>query len=298
MKRYFNTRIAIALAGIVTLVSACADADQVFDQIQADVTRGAILRGLDIVSEELAINTVDGGIVDGEFFEVVIQEQDQQSGDLLSSVDVYLSFSDNTDGATDTSKAEIQHETIAADSFAKDEFGLPRYTYTITAETMQSALGVADSDIEGGDSFGIRFVLNLTDGRSFTNAQNSGTITGSFFASPFLYNATVVCPPIAPTPGTWTIVQNDSYGDSWNGASLDVTIDGETTSYAHPDGSTTTFEFDVPDGAAAIQIVYVSGDFDEENTYTVTSANGMVVLEDGPNPVIGTLFDFCLPLDL
>ncbi len=299
MKKYFNTRIAIAIAGIATLFAGCADADQVFDQIQADVTRGAVLRGIEITSGELAINTVDGGILDGESFGIIIQEQDQEGGALLSAVEVYVGYDDNTDGATDSSKAEVLFETLPASAFATDELGLPRYDFSVTAAAMQAAIGLTDAEIAGGDAFTVRFELILTDGRKFSVANNSGTITGSFFSSPFLYNVFVVCPPIAPTPGTWTIVQNDSYGDSWNGASIDVTLDGETTSYAHPDGSTTTFEFVVPDGTAEIQIVYVSGDWDGENTYTVTSANGLVVLADGPTPLAGTaLFDFCLPLDL
>ncbi len=299
MKKYFNTRISILLAGIALLFAACADADKVFDDVQANITRGAVLRTLETISSELAIDTQNGGVLAGEAFSIVIQEQDQQNGALLSAVEVFIGYDDNNTDDGSSAKAEVMSETIPAASFAVDEFGLPRYEYSITAEEMKTITGITDAEIIGGDAYTIRLELVLTDGRRFTDKDNSGTITGSFYSSPFLYSATIVCPPITPTPGTWVMVQNDSYGDSWNGASLDVTIDGETTVYAHEDGPTTTFEFIVPDGTVEIQITYVGGSFDEENDYTITSANGLVVLEDGPSPVAGTsLFDFCLPLDL
>ena len=299
MKKYFNTRIVIHLAGIALLFTACAEADKVFDEVQANVTRGAVLRTIETISSDLSIDTENGGVLAGEFFSIIIQEQDQQKGALLSGVEVYHGYKDNTPDDGDSSKGEVLTETIPAASFAVDEFGLPSYTYSITAEELKSITGITNAEIAGGDAYTIRLELILTDGRRFTDAQNSGTITGSFYSSPFLYNSVIVCPPVTPTPGTWVMVQNDSYGDSWNDASLDVTIDGVTTVYAHEDGPSTTFEFIVPDGTVEIQITYVSGSYDEENTYTVTSANGLVVLADGPSPVAGTnLFDFCLPLNL
>lgn len=294
MKKYFNTQISTLLAGIVLLFAAgCADADQVFDAIQADVTRGAVLRGFEVTSNQVAINSATNTINDGENFGVVLQEQDQENGALLSSVEVYVGYSDNTtDGAND--KAEVLTETIPASAFSKDEFGLPRVDYTITGAAMQAAVGLADADLAGGDNFTVRFELVLTDGRRFSAANNSGTITGSFFASPFLYNVNVVCAPSTPTPGDWIFDLQDSYGDGWNGASLTVTIDGEATEVLIEDGSAAQEIVTVPDGAEVISIVYNSGAWDEEVSFQITSANGNEVASAEPSPPAGVeLLDYC-----
>ncbi len=293
MKKYFNTRISLLLAATAIVLASCAEADNVFDQIVDNEERGAVLRGFEITSNQVAINTATNTINDGENFGVVLQEQDQEGGDLLSSVEVYVGYSDNTsDGAND--KAEVLAETIPASAFTKDEFGLPRIDYTITGAAMQSAVGLADADLAGGDNFTVRFELVLTDGRRYSAANNSGTITGSFFASPFLYNVNVVCAPSTPTPGDWIFDMQDSYGDGWNGAYLSVTIDGTETQVTIEDGSAATETVTVPDGAEVISIVFVSGPWDVEISYQITSANGNEVASAVPSPPAGVeLLDYC-----
>lgn len=302
MKKYFNTRIAIALLGLVTLVSACADADKVFDEVQADVTRGAVLRGFEIISTQLLFDTATNALVDGEEFSIVIQEQDQQNGALLSEVEVYVGYEDETEGGTDNDKSEVLLESLPASSFTTDEFGLPARSYSISASTLQSAVGLDNAEISGGDNFTVRFELVLTDGRRFTDAQNSGTITGSFFSSPFLYEVVVACAPSVPTPGTWMVNTTDTFGDGWNGGSLQIVLDGGAPiEIANIDDgvrpfaeSVQDFTFEVPDGTQTISIIYESGDFDEEVEFIITSANMNVVSEQGPEPLTGSeLLDFC-----
>jgi hypothetical protein len=108
------------------------------------------------------------------------------------------------------------------------------------------------------------------------------------------YRINIVCPPKAGTAGTWTIDMQDSYGDGWNGASLDVTIDGTTTAYTFDAGAVAQFTFDVSADAEVLSIVYTSGAFDEENTFQVISPTAQVVLDLGPTPAAGVeLLDYC-----
>lgn len=229
MKTYSIKALGVVLAAIPLLFTSCAEGDEVFDQIVAAEQRGAILRTINLVSDELPIGAEDS------FFGVDLEVQDQQDGDLLSTLDVYLSFTDNTvEGGDDKSVAETLAESIPASEFSPGEFGLPRLSYTITLPEMLSALAMPSSDVDGSDVFSIRFELVLTDGRTFSNDDNSGTITGSYFSSPFLYAATVVCPPKPPTPGVWTIEMQDSYGDGWQtdtsggGAGLQLILEDGT----------------------------------------------------------------------
>ena len=204
MRRFLSNHIGKCLAALLIILTACKDGEEVFDQIVAEEQRGAILRTVALISNELPIGVADAG------FAVEIEEQDQQNGDLLSSVEVFVGFNDNTvpDGGTDLDVAESLFSTIPASEFTTGEFGLPRTTIDIPLSEMLSFTGVSEADLFGGDNFAIRLELVLTDGRRFSNDDNSGTITGSYFSSPFLYTPTVVCPVGADQfVGTYVIDQ-------------------------------------------------------------------------------------------
>lgn len=273
--------------------TGCEDGDKVFDQIVDAEQRGAILRTISIIEAE-ALYDVANQVISGGGFSIIVEEQDQEGGDLLSSLEVFVGFRDNTAGGTDNDRDEILVETIPAADFTRGEFGLPRTEYAITAAAMQQALGLSGDQIFGGDQFTVRFELVLTDGRRFSAADNTGTLTQSFFRSPFLYTTNVVCAPSVPTAGDWIFDLQDSYGDGWNGASLTVTIDGTATEVLLDDGFDTQVIVNVPAGTQVISIVYNSGAWDSEVTFQVTSANGNTVLDLGPDPPAGEeLLDYC-----
>ena len=293
MRKFINRLLVTLGAGLLITFTACEEGDKVFDDIRDQEQRGAILRTIEIIEAE-ALYDVGNQVISGGGFSVVLEEQDQEGGDLLSSVDVYIGFRDNTAGGTDNDRDEVLSGSIPASAFAAGEFGLPRVSYSITAAEMQTALGLSGDQIFGGDQFTIRFELNLTDGRSFSSDDNTGTLTQSFFRSPFLYTTNVVCAPSVPTAGDWTFDLQDSYGDGWNGASLTVTIDGTATEVGLDSGSGAQVIVNVPAGSEVISIVYNSGAWDSEVTFQVTSANGNTVLDLGPNPPAGEeLLDYC-----
>jgi hypothetical protein len=222
--KYFSV---LALASL--LFSSCDEGTALVDDITANTERGAILRTVNVTSDELPIGVADG------FFGVELEVQDEQNGQLVESIDVFGSFRDNTpDNGKGASTEDQLIENIPSSTFTIGVNGLPRLTYTVTLSTLLSATGVSESDIDGSDQFRVRFELVLNDGRRFSFAQNSGTLTGTFFASPFLYSATIVCPPKAPTPGVWTINMVDTYGDGWQtttgggGDGITVTLDDGT----------------------------------------------------------------------
>ncbi len=290
----------VGIIGLFLMFSmSCSDSDEVVDAINDNVTRGAILRTLDLVSNAVAINSATNVLEPGEEFSVVLEYQDNEDGNLLDVMNVFVSYDDNTDDDVDNSRPEALLESIPASAFTQGSRGFPQVSYAISAQEMQSSLGLANEQIGlGGDRFRVRFEVVLTDGRSFSVADNSGTITGSFFNSPFLYNVNVVCAPSQPTAGTWIVETDDTFGDGWNGGALNVVLDGQAISPIAnlDDGGPTmqTFDFVVPQGTQTISITYSSGAFDEEVIFSVTSANGNVVSSAGPNPPVATeLLDFC-----
>ena len=294
----------IGIIGLLLMFSmSCSDSDEIVDQINDGVTRGAILRTIDLISNSVAINSATNVLNAGEEFSVVLEFQDNEDGNLLDVMNVFVSYDDNTDDDVDNSRAEVLVEAIPASSFTAGSRGFPQIAYAISAQEMQSVVGLSNEQLGlGGDRFRVRFEVVLTDGRVFSQADNSGTITGSFFNSPFLYNVNVVCAPSQPTAGTWQVSTTDTFGDGWNGGALNIVLDsGAPISIANIDDgvrpfaeSVQDFTFDVLPGTSTISITYASGAFDEEVLFTITSANGNVVAEFGTNPPVATeLLDFC-----
>jgi len=294
------------LGGLALFFIGCEDGDKVFDEITGDETRGAVLRTISFETNEIPVGSSD------YVFEVDLEVQDEENGTLVQAIEVFMSFDDNTivDGQPDLSKEEVMLTTLDASTFATGEFGLPRTSYSITLADMLSTFGLSSSDIfvTGGDTFNVRFELVLVDGRRYTNTDNSGTLTGNFFRSPFLYSTVVVCPPLAPSPGIWTINMTDAFGDGWNGASFDITIDGDIFNILLADGTEGVETIDVPEGAETISIVFNSGDWDPEIGATIVSSTGTTIVEFIADPSQGQdqihpngveLLDYCdLTLDL
>jgi len=203
MRNKLSRYLGKSIIALLIVFTACEDGEEVFDQIRAAEQRGAILRTVNLVSNELPIGDPTGN------FTVDLEIQDQENGTLVSSLEVFVGFLDNTEEVgpgTDVPEAMIS--TISSSEFTTGEFGLPRTSYSITLPELLSFVGRTEADITGGDQFPIRFELVLTDGRRFSNDDNSGTITGSYFSSPFLYTPTVICPvPEDFFAGTYEIIQ-------------------------------------------------------------------------------------------
>jgi hypothetical protein len=288
-------KILLMTALTSSLFFSCTEADNVIDQITDDTTRGAILRTIKVVSNELPIGTA------GAAFAVDLEIQDSKNGDLVETVEVYVGFKDKTieAGGANFSKSEVAIGSIPRSAFEKGPI-LPRTSYSVGLAEMQTALSLSDSNINGGDQFTVRFELVLTDGRRFSRDDNSATMTGSFFRSPFLYTATVVCPATAPSSGDWKFSLTDAYGDGWNGASFEVSLNGSTPiSLSNVSAGTEEYTVNVPQGTQSISIVFRSGSYDGEIAFTVTAANGNVLLSQNAyaatRPVAGLeLINYCI----
>jgi len=189
MKKYIKHLIFSALA--IGFFS-CDDGDEQVDTLLDTVERGAILRTVQVFSNEFPIGQTDAA------FSIEIEEQDQEDGALLESVDIFLTYEDGSADDGDSSGGitdEVFFGNIPASDFTTGEFGLPRTMLTITFSEMLALVNLTDDQTFGGDTFRTRLVLNLTDGRSFTNSDVNGNVaSGSFFLSPFQYTTPVVCP--------------------------------------------------------------------------------------------------------
>ncbi|MDG1161830.1 MAG: hypothetical protein P8M76_07090 [Flavobacteriaceae bacterium] len=204
MKKQINKIVLLLLSVIV--ISSCETEDKAIDQVFAGVEYGAVLRKLEITSGSYNLSDLNSA------FSVIVEEQDEEYGALLSEVDVYVSKGGN----------EAMVSTVPASAFTIGEKGLPVTEISVTLGQALDALGLG-SNYGVGDVFGIRLSLKLTDGREFSAASASGSLQGSYFSSPFFYTSAILC---TPKPGDYVVDMQDSYGDGWQGDGIKVTFDG------------------------------------------------------------------------
>ena len=107
----------------------------------------------------------------------------------------------------------------------------------------------------------------------------------------------IACPNLPPPPpgpigtcGSFTLELYDSYGDGWNGASLDIIINGspfQNITLANGNGPEIfTFSTDSND---VIDIIYNTGSWDDENTYNLTDNSGNLIVSQGLNGFISNV---------
>jgi parallel beta-helix repeat protein len=88
---------------------------------------------------------------------------------------------------------------------------------------------------------------------------------------------------------TYVIDLQDSFGDGWNGASLDVNINGSFfANYTLPTGFVSQVTFNA-NNLDVVTFTYNSGTFDNEVTYQISNG-GVQLFADGTNPTIGLAF--------
>ena len=294
MKINYKVFSAIILTSM--MFTSCDEGDAVVDFVTDNTQRGAILRTIAVKSNELPIGDPSGN------FAVDFEIQSEDNGSLVSSLDVFATFRDNSPSNGPGNSSEALVESINSSTFTQGPRGLPTLSYAVTLPELLSATGVNGDDLDGSDQFRIRFELVLTDGRKYSFAQNSGTLTGSYFSSPFQYDATIVCPPKAPTPGVWTINMVDTYGDGWQtttgngGAGITITLNDGTvfevglcSPYAGAagtflggsnctpnDGSTGVATITIPEGTTSAEWFF-PGDQYGEIDFEIVTPNGNVV---------------------
>jgi len=289
MKKIIN-KILIAIL-LFASVSSCEEVDNPIYDVFDGVTHGAVLRTLERVNSNF--NLFDPN----SEWRVVVEEQDELKGGLLSNVEVYVSFIDNKDDGIDNSKPETLIGTISSSEFTTSSNGLPTTNIGYTLAEATSVLGLSGGEYNGGDLFVFRLQANLTDGRNFSADDASGSLQGSYFKSPYQYEAGILCIPSVPFSGDYKIDMQDAYGDGWQGSHITVTIDGVSTEYSIPDkwmGGDPPFDarteiVNVPDGTSTLLFEWTSGSYPGECTFQIYAPSGNLIAKGGPSPIDGEI---------
>lgn len=212
MKKIFKHIHLILLVG---LIFGCGSDDKTVDIILEEVTSGGVLRTIDI-ENNMIYNDITRQFNEDANYVLTLEQQDNQDGGLLDQVEIYTRFIENTridtnnDGEIDEMDDDLSTQeglirTLTATDFQLGSRGVPVAVITFTAEELVSFTGVDETQIQGKDDFELRFVLKLTDGRSFSVDDANGNVSGgSYFSSPYTYRTTVGCTITETLAGTYT----------------------------------------------------------------------------------------------
>lgn len=183
--------------GVILALSIASCTDFVDPAIPySDFETGVYLRTIAAPITSISIFELNQGQ-----FNVSVEAVDIQDGKLVQDVDVLVA---RRRGPNVTPEVKIgnmpasdfkPHTTILPNVHPASGSKYPAASFSIGIPQVIQALGLTNADIDGADIFEFRLVLRTTDGRTFTNTNLSGDISGGqFYRSPFFYRVTVVCP--------------------------------------------------------------------------------------------------------
>ncbi len=215
---------------------------------------GAALR---TITESGSYRFFDPG---NSLWSATLETHDHESGGLTESVEWYVSNGGNN---------EVLARTVSRSEMYDGPVGLPRMDISMSLVEAGGLVG----GYQGGNTIIHRMVLKLTDGRTFSTESVSGSLTQSYFKSPFQYRKTITCfmdaGIVAAVPGLYTVNMTDSWGDGWNGAAVVMTLDGVDYSTSFNSGSADTIVFEVPTSASTMGFKFVAGAWDSEVDFNI-----------------------------
>lgn len=181
----------ITSAILVSLVSCDAfnDPDLPIPLDETMDNTGAFLRIVDVETAAFDILTIEeaGYVFTAEYW-------DNEGQSLLDNVQFYSNYTgaEFTGDAPEIGRTLFKTVQFSEFTSGETETGWPSKRFELTVADINAAMGISSDDNLLGDRYQIDWVLNLTDGRTFTSADMSPAITGGFFSSPNAANVSVV----------------------------------------------------------------------------------------------------------
>jgi len=298
------------LAGVLTFSTACEDEDlnpyleplpgvHAFGQVADGSPANFILgqTGEDItfdlqwisIDGELSVESIDLYVLFNENYEdedgnPLVARHGGQEGVFFSSIEG-SSLPSNRENFSFSLAQEDVRALYEGSTFDYDDDGTAVDVFNNDFKPARSSV----QPFINGDEFAVRWVLTTTDGLVFDSWSPSVCTElpgANCEVSWILECGQVINEPVQD----YTFVMNDSFGDGWNGAAVDVIADGNViASVTIDDGASATEVISVPEGTSSLEFAYVSGDWDSEVTFTITTEKGNTIVSAGPSPGAGTL---------
>jgi hypothetical protein len=190
--------------------------------------------------------------------------------------------------------AQCDHTFTVVDSYG-DGWNGATVDLTVNGVTVLAGATAADAGVTSGSTEDILFSAATGDAITLTNwvsglydgevsweiKDGDGIVIafGDYAGVPAVSGA---CPPPPPCNHIFTVM--DSYGDGWNGATVDLTVNGVTVlagataaDAGVTSGSTEDLLFSAATGDAITLTNWVSGLYDGEVSWEIKDGDGIVI---------------------
>lgn len=212
----------------ILALSSCSSEENAINTVFDNVKTGAILRTLEIDNLSFDTSQPDRAIA------LTLEHQDEKGGDLLESVELFLSFDDRTPENGDNSTTSRTYTTLTRNDFDLTK-ELPITNIVIPTQELLDFFDFNLSDVRCTDRFVLDLKLNLKDGRSFEHNNSIGPVIslGGPLNSPFTYDIYVlegVNDQLFTGKYTHTSIQDGFQGATFSTPSLiDITTNRPNT---------------------------------------------------------------------
>jgi hypothetical protein len=277
------------LAGALVFLSSCRDFVEPNIPYSTFDT-GAYLRT--IARTSTSFNFFD--LANGKFA-LTLEAVDIEDGATVETVEIRVRHRRLIPGVglKYTPTADVLVKTLQKTDFAPNaDSRFLRASFVVTSAETLTAVGLKLADIAGGDVFEFRLILNDKFGRKFSSDNVTTNVAGApFYASPFQYAVSVICP--SDLGGTYDFTQSNMesiYGTcaGVTGKTTFTPISGSPGAYRITDGTFGFFEcYGDSWGSGNVRISDACGKLTMSGTDKYSSSYSMTVVSvNGTNLVI------------
>jgi hypothetical protein len=179
-----------------------------------------------------------------------------------------------------TPQNDVVVKTLQASDFQPNaDSRFLRASFEVTAAQAIAAAGLTAAQIEGGDVFEFRLVLNDKFGRTFSSNNVTTNVAGApFYASPFQYPVSVICP--SDLAGTYQFDHLETFcGKTFSGSTTWTAVAASPGSYTVSDGTFGAWQACYPDtwGSGNVRINDACGRLTMTGTDKYGDSYSMVV---------------------
>lgn len=232
------------LASALIFLSSCRDFVEP-NVPYKDFDTGAYLRT--IARTSTTFNFFDLG---ASKFALTLEAVDIEDGKTVQTVEIRVRHRRLIPGVglKYTPQNDVVVKTLQAADFKPNaDSRFLRAAFEVTATQTFAAVGLTAAQIQGGDVFEFRLVLNDKFGRSFSSTNVTTNVAGApFYASPFQYPVSVVCP--SDLAGTYQFDAIETFcGKTFSGSINWTAVAASPGSYTVSDGTFGAWQACYPD---------------------------------------------------
>lgn len=284
------------LAGALVFLSSCRDFVEPNIPYSTFDT-GAYLRTIDRTST--SFNFFD---LANSKFALTLEAVDIEDGATVETVEIRVRHRRLIPGVglKYTPTEDVLVKTLQKTDFAPNaDSRFLRASFEVSSAETLAAVGLNIADIAGGDVFEFRLVLNDKFGRRFSSDNVTTNVAGApFYASPFQYPVSVVCPSdlagtydytqtemesvygectgpitgkvsftaVAGSPGVYTVSDAtfgfwECYGDTWGSGNVRLNDACGALTFSGADKYSVSYTFNfVSNNGTDLVFVWVNGD--------------------------------------